>query len=181
MAPVSASTKTKASPSGASRRYQKRSGPSQCGRTWRLNTGVSGGGTLTLWSVTHTHRFRAAVSIKPVPDWQSWVLGADIGASVGLTWMEGETPWEAPEKYRARSPLAYAQYAQTPTLLMAGEADSRTPASEAMQMYSALRLAGVEAYLMLFPGTSHSSGAMRPSLFAAEVAATIGWFNRYLA
>eukprot|EP01037_Dinobryon_pediforme_P002154 gene2154-2191_t len=142
-------------------------------------TGVSGGGTLTLWSVTHTHRFRAAVSIKPVTDWQSWVLGADIGASIGLTWMGGETPWEAPEKYRARSPLTYAQHARTPTLLMAGDADSRTPASETMQMYSALRLADVEAHLMLFPGTSHSSGAMRPSLFAAEVAATIGWFNRY--
>ncbi len=142
-------------------------------------TGVSGGGVLTLWSVTHTHRFRAAVSIKPVVDWQSWVLEADIGASVGLVWMGHEKPWEAAAKYRVRSPLTYAQDARTPTLLMAGEADSRTPASQAMQMYSALRLAGVEAHLMRFPGASHSSGSMRPSLFAAEVAASIGWFERF--
>jgi acylaminoacyl-peptidase len=147
--------------------------------TAQFITGVSGGGVLTLWSVTHTRRFRASVAIKPVVDWQSWVLGADVGASVGLTWMGNVKPWEAPEKYRARSPLAHAQHARTPTLLMAGESDSRTPPSEAMQMYAALRLAGVEAHLLRFPGTSHSSGAMRPSLFAAEVAATIGWFNRF--
>jgi hypothetical protein len=46
-------------------------------------------------------------------------------------------------------------------------------------MYSALRLAGVEAHLMLFPGTAHSSDAMRPSLFAVAVAATIGRFNLF--
>jgi dipeptidyl aminopeptidase/acylaminoacyl peptidase len=142
-------------------------------------TGVSGGGVLTLWTVTHTHRFRAAVAIKPVVDWQSWLLTADIGASIGRTWMGNTLPWEAPEKFRARSPLAHAQHARTPTLLMAGEADSRTPLSEAQQMYAALRLAGVEAHLLRFPGTSHSSTAMRPSLFAAEVAATIGWFDKY--
>jgi acylaminoacyl-peptidase len=62
---------------------------------------------------------------------------------------------------------------------MCGEADSRTPASEALQMYGAFKLAGVESELMRFPGTSHSSSVMRPSLFAAEVAATIGWFDRY--
>lgn len=142
-------------------------------------TGVSGGGVLTLWAVTHTHRFRAAVAIKPVVDWQSWLLSADIGASVGLIWMGGTLPWQAPDKYRSRSPLSFAHNAKTPTLLMCGEADSRTPAGEALQMYAALKLAGVEAELLRFPGTSHSSSAMRPSLFAAEVAATIGWFDRY--
>jgi acylaminoacyl-peptidase len=142
-------------------------------------TGTSGGGVLTLWAVTHTDRFRAAVAIKPVTDWQSWVLGADIGPSIGRVWMGHALPWEAPEKYRARSPLAHAQHAHTPTLLMAGEADARTPPSEAMQMYAALRLAGVEAHLLRFPGTAHGTGTMRPSLFAAECAATIGWFGRW--
>ncbi len=144
-------------------------------------TGVSGGGVLTLWTVTHTHRFRAAVSIKPVVDWQSWLLSADIGPSIGMVWMGHELPWEAPEKYRARSPLAFAQDAKTPTLLMCGEADSRTPPSEALQMYAAFKLAGVTSELMRFPGTSHSSSVMRPSLFAAEVSATVGWFGRYRA
>ncbi len=144
-------------------------------------TGVSGGGVLTLWSVTHTHRFRAAVSIKPVTDWQSWLLHADIGPSIGRVWMGGTLPWEAPEKYRERSPLTHAQHAKTPTLLMAGESDSRTPPAEAMQMYAALRLAGVETELLRFPGTSHGTAFMRPSLFAAECSAIVGWFDRYRA
>ena len=141
-------------------------------------SGQSGGGVLTLWAVTHSHRFRGAVAIKPVVDWSSWVLGSDIGPSVGIRWMGDTLPWEAPEKYRARSPVTYATNVRTPTLLMAGEADTRTPMSETLQMYSALRLAGVDAHLMRFPGATHSSSAMRPSLFAAEIAATIGWFDR---
>jgi len=75
--------------------------------------------------------------------------------------------------------LSYAQHAKTPTLLMAGESDSRTPISETLQMYGALKLAGCEAELLRFPGTAHSTNAMRPSLFAAEVAAIIGWFDRF--
>ena len=141
-------------------------------------SGQSGGGVLTLWTVTHSHRFRGAVAIKPVVDWSSWVLGSDIGPSIGLRWMGDALPWEAPDKYRARSPVTYARNARTPTLLMAGEADTRTPMSETLQMYAALRLAGVDAHLLRFPGASHSSSAMRPSLFAAEIAATIGWFDR---
>jgi acylaminoacyl-peptidase len=144
-------------------------------------TGVSGGGVLTLWAVTHTHRFRAAVAIKPVVDWRSWLLTADIGASIGHVWMGSTLPWEAAEKYHARSPLSHASQARTPTLLMAGEADSRTPMSETLQMYAALKLAGVDAHLLRFPGASHSSSAMRPSHFAAEIAATIGWFDKYRA
>ena len=141
-------------------------------------SGQSGGGVLTLWTITHSQRFRGAVAIKPVVDWSSWVLGSDIGPSIGVRWMGGSLPWQDPAKYRARSPVTYAAAARTPTLLMAGEADTRTPMSETLQMYSALRLAGVEAHLMRFPGASHSSSAMRPSLFAAEIAATIGWFDR---
>ena len=142
-------------------------------------TGASGGGVLTLWSITHTRRFRAAVSIKPVVDWQSWVLSSDIGPSVGRRWMGGSLPWESPEKYRSRSPVTHAQHASAPTLLIAGESDSRTPMSETLQMYAALRLAGVDTHLLRFPGVSHSAGTMRPSLYAAELSATIGWFNRH--
>ena len=143
-------------------------------------TGVSGGGVLTLWSITHSHRFRAAVAIKPVVNWESLVLTSDIGPSLGVTWMGGKLPWEDAAGYRALSPLAYVAAARTPTLLMCGEADARTPPAEAIQMYAALKLAGVEAELMRFPATSHSSSVMRPSLFAAEVSATIGWFRRHM-
>lgn len=142
-------------------------------------TGVSGGGVLTLWTVTHTHRFRAACSIKPVVSWESWLLTADMGVTGGLVWMGSEKPWENPGKYRARSPLAFAHIAKTPTMLMAGETDSRTPPTEAIQMYSAFKLAGIETALVRFPNTSHSSWVMRPSLFAAEVSIMLGWFERF--
>ena len=142
-------------------------------------TGTSGGGVLTLWSVTHSHRFRAAVSIKPVANQESWMLTADIGPMLGDTWFAGVRPWDRPEKFRARSPLAFAGAVRTPTLLIAGETDHRTPSSEAQQMYAALRLCGVPAALMRMPGVPHTTQAMRPSQFAAEIGATLSWFARY--
>jgi dipeptidyl aminopeptidase/acylaminoacyl peptidase len=142
-------------------------------------SGVSGGGILSLWIVTHTHRFRAAVSIKPVVSWESWLLTADMGPTDGVVWMGGDLPWNKPEKYRSRSPLSFAGEATTPTLVIVGESDARTPPTEGMQMYAALKLAGVEAGLVRLPGTSHASSAMRPSLFAAEVACILGWCDRY--
>ncbi len=143
--------------------------------------GVSGGGTLTLWSVGHTDRFRAAVAIKPVVAWESWVLSADIGPSVGRTWMGGDMPWEAAEKYRARSPLTHLHRATTPTMVMAGETDSRTPASEALQAYTALKLAGVATAYARGPDVSHSSAVYRPSHFASEVICQLAWFERFRA
>ncbi len=141
--------------------------------------GVSGGGTLTLWTVAHTRRFRAAVSIKPLVSWESWVLTADIGPSVGRTWMGGDLPWEAPGKYRDRSPLAHLPRATTPTMVIAGEADSRTPASEALQAFTALKLAGVETALVRGPNVTHSSAVYRPSHFTSEVACQLAWFERF--
>jgi dipeptidyl aminopeptidase/acylaminoacyl peptidase len=142
-------------------------------------TGVSGGGVLTLWAVSHTSRFRAAVSIKPVASWESWLLTADMGPTLGPVWMGNQLPWENPDKYRTRSPLAHLHKARTPTMLVAGEADSRTPADEAIQAYTALKLLGIETALVRFPGATHSSWAMRPSHFAAEISAMLGWFERF--
>ncbi len=142
-------------------------------------TGVSGGGTLTLWAIAHTNRFRAAVSIKPVVAWESWLLTADIGTAVGRTWLNQDLPWTAPEKFRALSPLTHLPRARTPTMVMAGEADSRTPISEAEQAYACLQLHGVPSAFVRFPGTTHSSGIMRPSHIAAEVACTLSWLARY--
>lgn len=142
-------------------------------------TGISGGGTLTLWAIGHTTRFRAAVSIKPVVAWESWMLTADIGPQIGRVWLGQDLPWLAQDKFRALSPLVHLTAARTPTLLMAGEADSRTPISEAEQAYACLKMLGVEAGFLRFPGASHSSAAMRPSHVAAEVTATLAWFNRF--
>ena len=106
-------------------------------------SGQSGGGVLTLWAVTHTHRFRAAVAIKPVVDWQSWVLQRRY-RPVGRPALDGrrEAVGRAREIPRPLAAHLRARTASAPTLLMAGETDSRTPMSETLQMYAALRLAG---------------------------------------
>lgn len=78
--------------------------------------------------------------------------------------MGGDLPWEAEAKYRAWSPLAHLARVKTPTMVIAGETDSRTPVSEALQAHTALKLAGVETAFVRGPGVSHRSGVCRPSI-----------------
>ncbi|MEM8997931.1 MAG: S9 family peptidase, partial [Acidobacteriota bacterium] len=91
-------------------------------------TGGSGGGVLTAWIVGHTDRFRAAVVAKPVINWTSFVFTADNGPFFWKYWFPG-LPWETPENYFERSPLSYAGNVETPTMLLTGDADYRTPIS----------------------------------------------------
>jgi acylaminoacyl-peptidase len=142
-------------------------------------TGTSGGGVLTLWSVTHSDRFRAAVSLKPVVNQESWALTADIGLYLGDLWFGGVKPWENLAKYRDRSPLSFVERVTTPTMLIGGDADTRTPISEAQQMYAALQWRGVTTALVSIPEARHGTASMRPSAFAAEIAYTLSWFRRF--
>jgi len=141
-------------------------------------TGGSGGGVLTAWIVGHTDRFRAAVVAKPVINWMSFVLTSDGVALFHRNWFPG-LPWE-PEhtaNYLARSPLMHVGKVKTPTMVIVGEADLRTPVSESMQYYHALKLRKVPTQLVLIPGASHSISA-RPSYLLAQVLNTIAWFER---
>lgn len=140
-------------------------------------TGGSGGGTLTAWIIGHTDRFRAAVVAKPVINWESFVLTADISPFFTKYWFSG-MPWEKPEEYRRRSPLTYAGDVKTPTMLLTGEEDFRTPISESEQYYKALKLQGVPASMVRVPGASHGIAA-RPSQLVAKVAAIQHWFDQY--
>ncbi len=137
-------------------------------------TGGSGGGLLSAWIVSHTDRFRAAVVVKPVINWTSFVLTADMTNFFHRYWFEAP-PWEAQESYWRRSPLAYVGNVKTPTLLISGELDYRTPISEAEQFYQALKLRKVDTALVRVPGASHDISA-RPSLLNAKVAYVLGWF-----
>jgi dipeptidyl aminopeptidase/acylaminoacyl peptidase len=141
-------------------------------------TGGSGGGLLTAWIVGKTHRFRAAVSQKPVIDWTSEVLTTDGYPDMTRYWF-GKTPWEDPMGYWKRSPLSLVGNVTTPTALMVGEEDHRTPPSEAEQEFDALQLRGVPTALIRGPGASHEALAERPSQEAAEAAAILAWFGRY--
>jgi len=141
-------------------------------------TGGSGGGVLTSWIVGKTHRFRAAVAQKPVIDWASFALTADQTNYFARYWF-GKFPWEDPQGYWARSPLSLVGNVTTPTMLVVGSEDYRTPVSEAEQFYSALQLRGVPTALVKVPGASHGGLAARPSQSAAKTAAILDWFGRY--
>ncbi len=141
-------------------------------------TGGSGGGVLTAWVVGKTNRFKAAVTQKPVIDWASFALTADVPAFFSRYWF-GKFPWEDPQAYWRRSPLSLVGNVKTPTLVVVGSEDYRTPVSEAEQYYTALQLRGVPTALVKVPGASHSGLAARPSQSGAKASAILAWFERY--
>ncbi|MFC3416122.1 S9 family peptidase [Algoriphagus hitonicola] len=141
-------------------------------------TGGSGGGVLTAWIVGKTDRFKAAVVAKPVINWTSFVLHADGAAFFSKYWF-GKKPWEDIENYWRRSPLSLAGNVTTPTMLLTGEQDFRTPISESEQYYTALKLQGVESAMVRIPNASHGL-VNRPSMLMSKSAAILSWFNHYL-
>ncbi|MER3376687.1 MAG: S9 family peptidase [Allomuricauda sp.] len=140
-------------------------------------TGGSGGGVLTAWIVGKTDRFKAAVVAKPVINWTSFVLYADALPFFSKYWF-GKKPWEDPENYMRRSPLTYVGNVTTPTMLLTGEEDYRTPIAESEQFYAALKLQNVETAMVRIPGASHGI-ANRPSNLIAKIASVLAWFEKY--
>lgn len=140
-------------------------------------TGGSGGGVLTSWIVGKTKRFRAAVVCKPVINWTSFALTADIYPFFVRYWFPGP-PWEHPEHYWKRSPLSLVGNVTTPTMLLTGEADHRTPMSESEQFYQALKLRKVDTALVRVPGAPHDIAA-RPSHQMAKAAYVLKWFETH--
>lgn len=140
-------------------------------------TGGSGGGVLTSWIVGKTDRFAAAAVAKPVINWASMALYSDIPETVASYWFE-KPPWEDYETYWRRSPLSLVGNVSTPTMLITGESDMRTPMPESEQYYQALKLRGVDAALVRIPESSHGI-ASRPSNLIAKVDNILAWFERY--
>ena len=140
-------------------------------------TGGSGGGVLTAWIVGKTDRFRAAVVAKPVINWYSFVLHADNPAFFYRYWFPGY-PWEHTEHYMKRSPISLVGNVKTPTMLLTGEQDYRTPMSETEQYYAALQLNKVETALVRIQEAGHGIAA-RPSNLMAKVLYILAWFEKY--
>ena len=140
-------------------------------------TGGSGGGVLTAWIVGKTDRFRAAVVAKPVINWASFVLYADNPPYFSRYWF-ADMPWEDYESYWRRSPLSLVGNVSTPTMLLTGEADLRTPIAETEQYYQALKLRGVDTAMVRMPGAYHGI-ARRPSQLIGKVNAILEWFERH--
>ena len=141
-------------------------------------TGGSGGGVLTAWIVGKNQRFKAAATQKPVINWASTVLTTDISTYMPKYWFE-KMPWEDPDSYWKRSPLSLVGSVTTPTLVVVGDQDFRTPVSDSEQYYQALQLKGVPTALVKVPGASHGGLTARPSQSAAKASAIIAWFDKY--
>lgn len=139
-------------------------------------TGGSGGGVLTSWAIGKTKRFAAAVVAKPVINWYSWALTADIAGVVDY-WFPG-VPWEHEAHYMKRSPISLVGNVTTPTMVLTGEEDYRTPMSESEQYYQALKMQKVPSALVRIQEASHGIAA-KPSNLLAKVAYISAWFEKY--
>ena len=140
-------------------------------------TGGSGGGVLTCWMIGHTTRFRAAVTVYPVINWYSFVLTSDIGNWTALNWFPG-LPWDHAEHYEKRSLLSVVKNVKTPTMVLTGESDYRTPMSDSEQYYQALKLLGVESVLVRVPDEPHGI-QVHPSHHLAKIATIVEWFDQH--
>ncbi len=137
--------------------------------------GGSGGGVLTAWIVGHTDRFAAASSNYPVIDWLSFV-----GTTDGAFWYSNfdHYPWEDPEEHLRRSPLMYAENVTTPTMLMTGVNDLRTPISQTEEFYMALKVQKVPTVMLRFNDEWHGTSS-RPSNFMRSQLYLRSWFDKY--
>ena len=140
-------------------------------------TGGSAGGIMTAWIIGKNNRFKAAVVAKPVMNWISKTLVADNYFGYANSRYPGQ-PWENFEGYWKFSPLSLVGNIETPTMVMVGMNDLRTPPSEAKQLYHALKLRKKETVFVEIPGASHGI-ANRPSNLIAKIAHTIAWFDKY--
>lgn len=141
-------------------------------------TGGSGGGVLTAQLIGVTDRFAAAAVGKPVINWTSFALAADIGPVIQRYWF-GTTPWENPEEYWRRSPLSLVGNVETPSLVFVGAEDRRTPVFEAEQYYNALQIRGVESRLVRIPGAYHGIADSRPSRLLQKAGHVLAWFDAH--
>jgi dipeptidyl aminopeptidase/acylaminoacyl peptidase len=140
-------------------------------------TGGSGGGVLTAWSIGMTDRFKAAVVAKPVINWYSFVLTADAAPFFSKYWFK-DKPWENPESYLKYSPISLVGNVTTPTMLLTGQQDYRTPMSETEQYYAALKLQDIETVMVRIAGSGHGI-AGKPSNLFRKVGYITSWFEKY--
>jgi dipeptidyl aminopeptidase/acylaminoacyl peptidase len=139
--------------------------------------GCSGGGVLTAWVVGHTDRFAGAAALCPVIDWVSFVGQVDGNY---LRWYADfeKFPWEDPSEHIRRSPLTYVGNVTTPTLLMTGVLDLRTPISQTEEFYQALRAQNKPVAMIRMNGEWHGTSS-KPSNFLRTQLYLRKWFERW--
>jgi dipeptidyl aminopeptidase/acylaminoacyl peptidase len=139
-------------------------------------SGCSGGGVLSSWVIGKTDRFAAAAVRCPVIDWISMAGHTDIPL---FTYSFFKKPfWEDPSDWLAHSSLMTVGKVTTPTLLMTGILDRRTPMPQTEEYYAALKMKGVPAKLLQFNDEYHGTGS-KPSNYIRTQLYMMSWFNRY--
>ena len=142
-------------------------------------TGGSGGGLLTAWIIGHTDRFAAAVSQYPVTDWVTQAGTADGGYTHAALWMKS-MPWDNPEQFLSHSPVYFAKNFKTPTMVLTGEADLRTPIAQSEELYFALKVRKVPAVLVRVPDEPHGIRGAHPSHRIARMEYVMGWMEKWV-
>ena len=139
-------------------------------------TGWSYGGYMTMWAVTQTHRFRAAVSGAGLANWQSYYGQNDIDE-----WMIpyfGASVYDDPAVYARTAPITFIKNAKTPTLVLVGQYDGECPAPQSREFWYALKTLGVETQLVIYPGEGHVFNQPEHQQDVAE--RVQAWFDHYL-
>ncbi|NNM31580.1 MAG: S9 family peptidase [Gemmatimonadetes bacterium] len=139
-------------------------------------TGCSGGGVLSSWVIGHTTRFAAAGVRCPVINWMSFAGNADV--TLWSYYRYEGFPWDNPDKYLEHSPLMYVDQVTTPTILMTGELDLRTPMAQTEEYYQALKQVGVPTRMLRFNDEYHGTGS-KPSNFMRTQLYLMKWFEDY--
>jgi dipeptidyl aminopeptidase/acylaminoacyl peptidase len=138
--------------------------------------GCSGGGVLSSWVIGHTNRFAAAAVRCPVTNWMSMAGQSDVPL---FTYNFFAKPfWEDPTMWLKQSPLMYVGSVTTPTLVMTGELDMRTPMPQSEEYYAALKMRGVPSALLRFEGENHGT-ASRPSNWMRTQLYMMAWYQKW--
>jgi dipeptidyl aminopeptidase/acylaminoacyl peptidase len=142
-------------------------------------TGIIGwsyGGYMTMWAVTQTTRFKAAVAGAGIANWQSY-----YGQNKIDTWMLpffGASVYDKPEAYSRSSPMTFIKKAQTPTLVLHGDRDSEVPTPQGYEFWHALKALNVPTELVIYPGEGHAIS--QPAHQRDIEERLLAWFDRYL-
>jgi len=139
-------------------------------------TGWSYGGYMTMWTVTQTNRFHAAVAGAGIANWQSY-----YGQNLIGQWMIpffGASVYDDPAVYEKSSPIRFIKNVKTPTLVVVGERDAECPASQSYEFWHALKTLDVPTQLIVYSGEGHLF--VKPEHQADRLDQTIGWFDKYL-
>ena len=157
---------------------------SQPGQLDPSRAGVAGGsygGFMTNWIITRTDRVRAAVTERSCVEWYSDWGTSDIGWYFDEDQLGAQRPWASADAYIKASPMAYIESVKTPTLIMHALEDYRCPLSQAIQLFTALKVLGVETRLALFPGENHDlTRSGRPRSRVEYLGVMLDWLTSHL-